>query len=122
MDATKAAYAKWMTVGKDNLDAMQTATNAAVAGIEAYYSQLVDYNKKATAESMDVLQKSLAAKTPQEFVELQLDAANKTLNRVIAQSTKLNKLAADTAEKTYEPVKGRVETVVDSFVKPFLAA
>ncbi|GEM_PF-1611118 len=122
MDVTKTSYDKLMTYGKDNLEAVSAASSAAVAGAEAYYEQVMSFSKESTTEGMDVLQKVFAAKTPQEFIDLQIEAVNKSLNQAIAQTTKLNKIATDTAVKTFEPVKSRVDGTVESFVKPFLNA
>lgn len=122
MDVAKVGYDKLMSYGKDNIVAVEEASSVAVAGAEAYYEQLVDYTKKATAENMDLLQKAFAVKNPQDFFDLQVEAVNKSVNRVIAQTTKLNKIATDTAVKSFEPVKGRVDGAVDSFVKPFVSA
>lgn len=122
MDVAKISYDKLMSYGKDNIEAVEAASSVAVAGAEAYYASMVDYTKKAAAENMDLLQKSFAVRNPQELMDLQVEAVNTSVNRVIAQTTRLNKIAADTAVKSFEPIKGRFDGAVESFVKPFVSA
>jgi phasin family protein len=120
LDATRTGYEKFAAYGKGNLDAYSAASAAAIAGFEAYYEHLVDYSKKAVAQNMEMVQKFYAAKTPQDALDLQFEAMNTFVNRVINEGTQFNKLAADTMTKFVQPLKDRMEGNVDAFVKPFL--
>ena len=119
LDAVKDGYDKFAATGKDNLDASSKATSLAFAGFEAYYGQVLAYTQKAAAENADVVEKFYAAKTPQDLLDVQFEAVNNSVNRVIAQSTELNKIATDTAVKSIAPIKDQIENSVESFVKPF---
>lgn len=121
LDMTKKSYGKAAVYGKDNLEAMSEATAVMVAGWEAYYEGVVDYTKTAMAENMDLMQRFFTVKTPQEFMDLQVEATNKAVNRVVTQSTKMGTIAADTMTKAFEPIKDRIDTTVEAFVKPYAA-
>ncbi len=112
------SYSKATVYGKDNLDAMSESAAAVVAGWEAYYAGAVDYAKSAMAEHMDVVQRFLTVKTPQELMDLQVEATNLAVNRAVAQSTKMNAIAAETMTKALEPIKGRIDSTVEAFVTP----
>ena len=121
LDAVKDGYEEAAVAGKDNLDAYTAASIAAFAGLEAFYDQVFAYTKKAAAENADMVQKFHAAKTPQEVVDLQFEAVNKSVNRVVAQSTELNKITADAVSKSVAPLKTQFDASVEAFTKPFAA-
>ncbi len=121
LDVARVGYDKLIASGKDNLDAYSKATSAVLAGFEAYYGQVLAYTKKAATENADIVEKFYAAKTPQELLDVQFEAVNNSVNRAVAQSTELNKIATDTANKAIAPVKNQIENSVEIFVKPFAA-
>ncbi len=121
LDMAKNSYGKAAVYGKDNLDAMSEATAAMVAGWEAYYENVVDYSKTAMTENMELMQRFFTVKTPQDLMDLQVEAANKAVNRVVTQSTKMSTIAADTMTKAFEPIKDRIDSTVEVFVKPYAA-
>jgi len=121
LDDAKAGYDKFIASGKDNLDAYSKATSAVLAGFDAYYGQILAYTKKATAENADIVEKFYAAKTPQHLLDVQFEAVNNSVNQAISQSTELNKIATDTANKAIAPIKDQIENSVEIFAKPFAA-
>ena len=120
LEITKAGYEKFLTQGKENLDAVSAATATTVAGLEAYFEQMAAYTKTAMAENVEVAEKAFAAKTPQEFFEVQMEAMNKSFSRVVGQSTKLQQIGSETAAKSFEPIKAQIDRTADAFVKPFV--
>ncbi len=120
LDASKVGYDKAAAFGKGNIEALSEASTAAVAGVETYYEEVVDYATKATAQNVDLMQKFFAVKSPQEFFDIQSAAMNQMISSSISEGTKLGKMAADTVTKIASPIKSRVESNVDTFVKPFL--
>ena len=121
LEAVKDGYDKLAASGKDNLDAYSKATSAVFAGFEAYCGQVLAYTQKAAAENAEIVEKFYAAKTPQDFLDVQFEAVNNSVSRVIAQSTELNQIATDTAVKSIAPIKEQIESAVESFARPFAA-
>ncbi len=119
MDAAKDGYDTFAASGKDNFDAYSTATSAAFAGFEALYGQVMAYTKKATAENTGIVQKFMAAKTPQDAMDVQAEAVNNSVNRVIAQSSALNEITAEMMSHSMAPIKAQFEASVEKFAKPF---
>ena len=119
LEAAKDQYEKAAAVGKENFDAYSAASAAALAGFETFCGQMLNYTTRATAENTDIVQKFYAAKTPQEVVELQFEAVNNSVNRVVAQSSELNRITADAITKTVEPLKTQFDSSVEAFSKPF---
>ncbi len=114
-------YNKAAVFGKDNLDAMTEAATALAAGWEAYLEGLVDYTKTAVVENVDLAQRYFAVRTPKDLMELQMETANKAVDRVVTQSTKMNKIATDTMTKAMEPIKGRIDGSVEAFLQSYAA-
>ena len=121
LDKVETGYKKAADEGQANMDAGLKASEAVVAGMGAYTQQVLDYTKSAFAENMEVMQKAFAVKQPQDLVELQIEAANKSVNRVVAQATKLNEIAADTAAKSIEPLKAQMDKTVEYLNQSFAA-
>ncbi len=121
LSKVETGYEKASVASQANFDASLKASEAAVAGMSAYTEQVFDYTKNAFAENMELMQKAFAVKQPQDLVELQIEAANNSVNRVVAQATKLNEIAADTAAKTIEPLKAQMEKTVESLNQSFAA-
>ena len=118
LEAGKAGYEKAVVLGKGNLEAYSAASAAALSGFETYYEEIVDYTKKAVAQNVELMHRVYAVKTPQELLDLQFQAVNSLLDRSIAETTKLNKIAATAVTNAVEPLKARFEGNVDAFVKP----
>ena len=108
-EAFQSGYAQAATYAADNLDAAFTAAKEANKGWNTYAQQVMDYTKKAFAENMVMAEKFAAAKTPEEYVNLQSEAANKAANRLSSQATKLNDIAQKSAVKTVQPLKDQAE-------------
>ena len=119
LDAAKDGYDTFAANGKDNFDAYSSATSAAFSGFEALYGQVMAYTKMATAENTDIVQKFFGAKTPQEIMDVQAEAVNNTVNRVIAQSSALNDITAEMMSQSMAPIKAQFETSVEKFANPF---
>ena len=119
LDAAKDGYDTIAANGKENLDAYSAATSAAFAGFEALYGQVMNYTKKATAENAEIVQKFYAAKTPQDALDVQFEAVNNSVNRVIAQSEALTEITTDMVSGSMAPIKDQFEASVEKFAKPF---
>ena len=121
LDVTKTAYDKAIAYGKDNVDAMSEASTMAIAGAEACFTEVADYTRTAMAENLDLMQRMFAVKSPQEFLDIQLEATNKAVTRVVSQSTKMNQIATDSMTKACGPIKARMDEAMETFVKPYVA-
>ena len=114
-EAFQSGYAQAVTYASENLEAAFSAAKEANQGWNNYAQQVMDYTKKAFAENMVVAEKFAAAKTPEEFVTLQNEVANKAANRLSGQATKLNNIAQKAVTKTVEPLKAQAEKNLKAF-------
>ncbi len=112
------SYNRALSAGRDNLDAVSEAATAAVSGWEAYCEGLIDCTRTAAASHLDVMQRFFTVKTPQEFLDLQIESTKLAVSRAVDQSTRLNGIAADAMTRTLEPIKRRVDSTVEAFTRP----
>ncbi len=119
LDMTKTAYDKAISYGKDNMEAMSQASALAIAGAEVCFTEMADYTRTAMAEKLDLMQRMFAVKSPQEFLDIQLEAADKSVTRVVSQTTKMNQIATESMTKACDPIKARMDEAMETFVRPY---
>ncbi len=103
------------------VDAMSTTATEMTAGMEAYGKKMAAFAKTAAAENVETIGRLFAAKTPQEFATVQIEAMTRSVDRAVSQSVELNRIAVDTYVKSTKPVRTQFDTAVATFVKPFAA-
>ena len=103
------------------VDAMSATATEMTAGMEAYGKKMAAFAKSAAAENVETIGRLFAAKTPQEFATVQIEALTRSVDRAVAQSVELNKIAVDTYVKSTKPIRAQLDTAVATFVKPFAA-
>ena len=120
-DMARSAYDKAVSHGRDNVDAMSEASALAFAGAEACLAEIADGARTAVAENLALMQRAFSVSSPRELLDIQIEAGNRSINRMIAQTTKINRIAADSATKASAPLKARLDAAMESFVKPYAA-
>ncbi len=103
------------------VDAMSTTATEMTAGMEAYGKKMAAFAKTAAAENVETMGRLFAAKTPQEFATVQIEALTHSVDRAVTQSVELNKIAVDTYVKSTKPIRAQLDTAVATLVKPFAA-
>lgn len=104
-----------------SIDAMSVAAAEMTAGWEAYGKKVAAFAKTTAAENVETMGRLFAAKTPQEFATVQIEALTHSVDRAVAQSVELNKIAVDTYVKSTKPIRAQFDSAVATFVKPFAA-
>ncbi len=120
-DMARSTCEKVLRYGRDNIDAVSEASALAIAGAEACLTEMADGARTAMAENLALMQRAFAVSSPREFLDIQIEAGNGTINRIIVQTTKINRIAADSVTKASTPLKARLDAAMESFVKPHAA-
>lgn len=115
IDMAKVGYHKAVSYGKNNLDVLSEASALAIAGVEACFGEMADWTGTAMAENLDLMQRMFAVKSPQEFFNVQVEAANKSAKRMIGQTTKISQIATESMTKAYTPIKAHMDEVMETF-------
>lgn len=122
METSADGYKKAAAFGKDNFETFSAVAGALTTGFESYSAEMAKAAKAATEQNAAYVNKALAARTPQEFATLHMEAVTKGIDTAFAQGVELNKIAADTMARCVGPVKARIDTAVVDFSRPFAAA
>lgn len=121
LDLAKDGYEKLVAQGKANLEAVTAASETAVAGTEAFMEALGGGTRAQFAENAEYLRKLFAVRTPQDWMELQIQTATKTVERSVIQATRLGEIATETAQKGAQPLKARMEETAEAWTRPFVS-
>lgn len=112
-DATK--------LGKDQVDAIVTASNVAAKGFEAINAELLAFTKSQFEDQISVTKAMMGVKTLQDLIELQNDFAKNTFEAYTAHTTKISEVAAKTAQDAFAPINAQIQSAVEKLVKPLAA-
>ena len=112
-----AAYQSAARLGKENMTAFKASAGAMAAGFEAYGEKVSEYAKATTAEYFDLMSRFMAAKTPEEFASLQMEATTRSMERFMTQSIELNRIATEALSESAAPVKQRYDAVMSEVSK-----
>ena len=121
METSAEGYKKAAAFGKENFDTFSAVAGALTAGFEAYNAEFAKAARTVTEHNVAYVNKVLAARTPQEFATLNMEAVTKGIDAAFAESVELNKIAADTMARCVGPVKARIDSAVVDFARPFAA-
>ena len=109
------------TVGAANLDALAEASTLAFDGAQACIAEMADYARSSVARNLDIVERLTAARTPQEFVAVQIEAGKDTVSRAVAQTTKINRMVGDSVVKASAPINARANETMEALLKPYAA-
>ena len=109
------------SVGTANLDALAEASALAIDGAQACIAEMADYARNSVARNFDLFERLSTVKTPQEFVAIQIEAGKDTVNRAVAQSTKINRIVSDSVVKASAPFNARANDAMEAMLKPYAA-
>lgn len=112
LDAAKDAYDMTAVSGKANMEAVSEAAAAVASGWQAWSEGLVDYATTAMEDNAELTRRFLDARTPADFLDLQVESVSRSTDRVLAQSAKMTRIASDTAEQAFKPIKARLDSAV----------
>ena len=88
----------------DEAAAFDASTGAALDGIGAALEAAVGYTRAAAEENARTVDRALAAATPEELLDLQIEAGGRLMERALSQSAALGRIAAETMTGTLKPM------------------
>ena len=88
----------------DEAAAFDASAGAALDGIGAAVEATVGYTRAAAEENARIIDRALAASTPEEAFDLQIEAGGRLMERMLSQSAALSRIAAETMTGTLKPM------------------
>ena len=114
LEAAQALRARMGSGGSENVSALSASSEAAIAGMETCMEKAIDYTRAATDAGIETVGRSLAARTPDEWLTVQIDSATRMMNLGLAQTAEFARIVTDTSTRCAEPLKARVESTVQA--------
>jgi len=121
MEAAVRGYQDAATFGKDTVQAIVAAGNAAAKQMEAISAELLAYNKSALEDGIAAAKALMTAKTLKEVLDLQTEFAKSAFDSYLAQTAKLGEMTVKLAQQSIDPINTRMQVAVEKFVKPLAA-
>lgn len=101
-------FDKFITLGKENADAIAKSGAAALKGFEDIAKASQAYVAKSTASADAAVKALLSVKTPAEFADVQTKLARESIETVIAEGRKFAELSQTVFSAALEPLNARV--------------
>lgn len=105
---------------KANYDALVASSEAAVKVAQNVNVDFIDTAKKAVEKNVADVKTLFAAKTPAEFFEIQATMFKTRYEEFVAEATRVNESASNTANEVVEPLKARYEEVATKYNLPLV--
>ena len=112
LEAAQAMREKLGSGGRENVAALAASSEAAIGGMETCLSKAIDFVRTATDAGVETAGRTMAARTVDEWVGVQIDSANRMMNLGLAHSAELARVVTDTSTRCTDPLKGRVESAM----------
>lgn len=119
--AALKGYDEFATVNKDTMDAYVKASNVVAKGMEDMGKTMFAFAQAQTEANVAAAKKMMAAKTINDFVEIQSDLARSQFDAYVAEGTKVSEMALKVANEAAEPIQVQFNVVVEKVMKPVAA-
>ena len=107
-DQFEKATKDFQQVTKSNYDAMLRSYGELNRGIQDIGAQVNSYSKQAFADATGTFEKLVGAKSLEQVVEIQSQAAKKAYDSWVAEASKISEMYASVARDAYKPVEKAV--------------
>ncbi|MGD2131768.1 MAG: TIGR01841 family phasin [Maricaulaceae bacterium] len=110
-----SAFSEMGVMSKDNLDAFVKSASTASKTAEEINARVASYTKQAWETNVASAKKIAAAKSVQEVVELQSEAARDAFNAYLGQCNEIADIYAAALKDSLEPINKRVTAATEAF-------
>jgi phasin family protein len=113
VEATVKGYDELAEFGRENFEAAVASSNAAAKAFETVNAEVVEFSKRSMEDSLAAVKALSAARTPQEFFEIQTDLVKSAIDNFVAESGKISDLVRKTSEESVAPIGERFTAAVE---------
>ena len=113
LEAAQALREKMSGNGKGNdsyLTAFSASSEAAIAGIETCMEKAIDGTRAATDAGIETVGRSLAARTMDDWLGVQVDSATRMMELGLAQAGDFARIVTETSARCADPFTARAGT------------
>jgi len=113
VEATVKGYDELAEFGRENFEAAVASSNAAAKALETVNAEVVEFSKRSMEDGLAAVKALSAARTPQEFFEIQTDLVKSAIDNFVAESGKISDLVRKTSEESVAPIGERFTAAVE---------
>lgn len=114
---TNGSFEKLADAGRENMEALVTATSIAAQGFGDVNQSWFAFAKGALERNGAAAEAIFSAKNASDAVELQADWARNAFDSYVSESSKITEMAVKTANDAIAPMRARVDGVVENFAE-----
>jgi phasin family protein len=115
MDKTMQAAQDFAAFGQGTLEAVVASGQAWAAGVQELNQHLAASAQARITETVEAVKTFATAKSVNELISLQSTFARESLDKAVAETTKLTDATAKLANDVLAPLTARVTLAVDTF-------
>jgi len=118
---TFKSYDELFSMGTANTDAVVKAGTILAHGFADMHKQVLAQAQAEIENSVETAKALFACKNVQDVVAFQTKLAQASMDKLMAQSSKLSEMTVKVANEAAEPISQRVNVAVEKFMKPLAA-
>ena len=96
--------------GGEYISALSESSEAAIGGLETCMEKAIDGARAATDAGIETVGRSLAARTTEEWLGVQVDSATRMMQLGLAQAGDFARVVTETSARCAEPLTARART------------
>ena len=108
---------EFTSFGKENVDAFVQSGSVFSKGCEDLSKTLMGSSQSTVEAAIATSKAMLAVKTLRELMDIQTDFFRKTVDTLMADSTRVSELSAKITHKAMQPINDRMTLSVEKFSK-----
>jgi phasin family protein len=112
-----AGYDEILKFNKDNFDAWVKSGTVVARGVQDLSKSFVVLAQETLEESVAATRALAGARTFQEAVDLSSSLAKSSLDKIVAEGSKITQLSSKLAEEAIAPISVRVDAAVHRFTR-----
>jgi phasin family protein len=106
---------------KANFDALVQSQTVIAKGFQEISKELVAQAQAHLEAAVATGKSAFAAKTFKDVIELNVDGAKVSYEKLVAGTTKLGELGVQVSNEAFAPIKARATVATETFLKPLAA-
>jgi hypothetical protein len=90
-------------LGKGNMDAATESFGVASKGVQTFATEVANYSNRSLQGHMEAMGKLMAAKSPDQAMQVQTEYVKSAYESFVAQGTKITELYSNLCKDCYKP-------------------
>ena len=117
-DAMLRGYDDFAALNKQGVEALMKAGNIWAKGYEGLGKAYFSFAQASTERGVETAKAVMAAKTPQEAIDVQTDFAKQRFERTVAEGAAVSELSLKVAADAFQPLQKQFDVALSKLMSP----